>query len=487
MNLHQHTPEDVAARGAPVPRRILGNAGVLFGASILTRGLRVAVFFVLARHLGLREFGALAFVVAYTEIFRVLADFGVDTALMRRLAMSAQEGRWITAAAALKGASAVVAYALGVGMARVFGYPSQTIALLAIGLVGVFLSAGANLLAAPFQASLQSFQITWTGIVGTAIYVLLAGMGALTGQPVVYFLVAGLVAELTSLFLAGVVAAHRLRLSPTTWDEGIQLLREALPIGAITLVVVGYGRAGLLLLERMRGTAEVGTYVMSLRVVEILLLLAGAIAGSMYPEMAHLLARHDFLALRRLFGVLYRRAVAGVGVMAVVLILLSPILRHAGPEIATVVPTLRLLAWSSTFMIANQLSAALLLAAGLGSRVLIIAGWNLLLNVALNMLLIPQFGSVGVAVALLGTEGVNTLIQSFILWRRFQIPLFVGLWVRTVGACAAGVFLASSGPALVAVVLLLYVLVSARQRELLERSLPPSLLPAQASRPEKLA
>lgn len=461
-----------ASSGAPVSRRILGNAGALFGATVLTRGLRVGVLIILARHLGLREFGTLAFVLAYTEIFRVFADFGVDTALMRHLAAGSQQNRWISAAAGVKGVFASLAYALGIGAAWVFDYPPQTIGLLSIGLAGVFLSAGSNLLSAPFQSSLQSLKISWTGVVGTGIYVLLAGVGALTARHTVYFLVAGLAAELMALILTWAVAARRVRLSWARWDDGVRLLRDAFPIGAITLVVIAYSRAGVLLLERMRGTPEVGTYVIVLRVVEVLLYLAGAIAGSAYPEMARLLGRHETLALDRLYGTLYRRAVAGVTAIALALMVASPVTRYAGLDAATGAPVMALLAWTSVFIAANQLSASLLLAAGLGSWVLIIAGWNFVFNVALNMLLIPVYGAAGVAAALLATEGVNTVIQSLLVWRRFEIMPRVGLWVRAVGACAAGAYVASSAASVLPAVAGLYVLLSAWQKDFPGLSLP---------------
>lgn len=460
MSLLERAAANSGGTASAVPRRIWANAGVLFAASILTRSLRVAVLLILARHLGPREFGTLAFVVAYTEIFRVFADFGVDTALMRRLPTAGQADPWITAAGLLKLVFATAAYILGLGAAWVLGYPSQTSGLLAIGLTGVFLSAGSNLLAAPFQASLQSFKISWTAIVGTGVYVLLAGAGALGGRQILYFLIAGLVAELVTLILAWTVAARRIRLSPPRRDEGMRLLRDALPIGVITLVVIVYGRVGLLILERMRGTPEVGAYVIALRVVEVLVYLAGAIAGSAYPEMARLLGAKDALALDRLYSGLHRRAVSGVTAIALTLMASTPLLNYAGLEAAAAKPIVVLLVWTAVFIIANQLSASLLLAAGLGSWVLIIAGWNLLFTLMLNVTLIPPYGAAGVAGALLATEGVNTLIQSLVVRRRFRIPLRIGLWARAVGACVVGAYGAGIEHPLLPAVALLYIFLS---------------------------
>jgi len=130
-------------------------------------------------------------------------------------------------------------------------------------------------------------------------------------------------------------------------------------------------------------------------------------------------------------------------------------------EAATATPTLAVLAWVTVFVFANQMSSALLLAAGLSSTILAIAVGNLVLNIALNILLVPRFGAVGVAIALLATESANALLQSLVVWRRLRAALQVGLWLRASGACAVAVLsLMRASSALIPVVLVLYLVVA---------------------------
>ncbi len=444
------------------------------------------VFFILAHHLGLREFGVLAFVIAYVEIFRVLADFGVDTALMRHLASTDHPGGVIGSAAVLKGLLALVSYALGLGIVFLSGHPQSTITLLAIGLLGLFLSSGSNLFTAPFQTVSESRRIVWTGVAGTAIYVLFTGAGVMTGQSVVYFVLVGLAAEMVGFGLASFVLLRHVRLLWGGWHGVVLLFRDALPIGTITAIVIGYGRVGMLLLERMRGPAEVGSYAIALRIIEMVTLLAGALAGSAYPIMARFFARNELSALRTLYRNLYSHVTTGATVIALLLMFLSSMLQFITTEAATAAPALAMLAWATVFVFANQMSSAILLAAGLSSAILAVAAGNLVLNIALNVALIPRFGSVGVAFALLATESVNALLQSLVVWKRFRNALPTGLWLRASGACALAVLsLMRATPALIAVVLALYLAVARWQKDASVRWLLGVLSPAAPGRDER--
>jgi O-antigen/teichoic acid export membrane protein len=445
----------------------------------------MVVFFVLAHHLGLREFGVLAFVIAYVEIFRVVADFGVDTALMRHLAITARAGRLIGSAALLKSFLALASYALGFGIAYLLGYPQRTLMMLGIALLGLFLSSGSNLFNAPFQTVLESRRIVWTGVAGTFAYVLFTGTGVKMGQGVVYFILAALFAELIGFALAAAVLQRHMRLRWEGWHEPLALLHDALPLGAITVLVIGYGRVGILLLESIRGTADVGTYAIALRIVETVTLLAGALAGSAYPAFARHLARNEILAARALYGNLYRHVTAGATVIALMLVFLSSMFRLINSEAATAAPALSVLAWAAVFIFGNQMSSAILLAAGLGPAILAIAAGNLSLNIVLNVLLIPNFGSVGVALALLVTESINALLQGLVVWKRFRVGIPAGPWLRASAACTVAIVsMVHASSALVPVVLVLYFITAGWQKDVSLRWLLAMFKPASASHGE---
>ncbi len=194
-----------------LPRRVFRNAAALFVSGALTRVLRIIVFLALARHLGLAPYGLLAFVVAYVEVFRVVADFGVDTVLIRHLTSSPTPGTLLGSAAVLKVLLVAIAYGIGAGVAHVAGYGPERFLLLLVGLAGIVFSSSSNLFASLFQSRLEARRIAWTGVAGTIVYLLLATWGIASGRGVAFFVGAGVAAELCSAVLALALFTRQVR------------------------------------------------------------------------------------------------------------------------------------------------------------------------------------------------------------------------------------------------------------------------------------
>jgi O-antigen/teichoic acid export membrane protein len=445
------------------PARIFENAGFLFAYGALARVLRIVISILIARHLGLGGFGILAFVNAYVEVFRMVADFGIETIVTRRLGTENDRERVVGSAAALKVVLSAAAYTVGLIAAAAAGYSDDMMGLLTVGLTAVFGSAFSSLLATPFHAALRARRIAWTGIVGAGMYGILAVAGVWADQAVLYFVLIGVLSELFGLAFLWGVFVRDAGMRWGGWRLAASIIHEALPVGALTLVVIGYGRFGMLLLERLHDAHAVGVYAIGLRVAELPLLLGAALAGSAYPALVRLVSTQDAEGLRVLFARLQRTVTASATVIALILTLFSAvILGIVGPDFVVAQPVLVVLAWAVVFMFSNQLSAALLLAAGRSPVVLAVACWNLVFNIGLNLALVPQFGAMGVAAALLVTEVVNTLIQGILVARQYRITPAVPAWSRTVAAGALSLALLGAGSItpLAVVVLVLFVIAS---------------------------
>ncbi len=221
-----------------------------------------------------------------------------------------------------------------------------------------------------------------------------------------------------------------------------RLARDATPIGVMTVLVILYARLGLLALDRTHGAGAVGTYAVAVRLVEFLPLLAGAVSGSVYVAMAQLFAEKRVVAAQEHFGVIYRHVVVAAATGALTLILAGRTLLGAiRPEFVAAWATLSIMASAAVCMFANQLTAAILLAEGRGPSIMKVAAWNLGVNATLVVLLVPRFGAVGAALALLGTEGLNTLIQSYLVRAWLRLVFLNSLWLRIAGALAGAAWL----------------------------------------------
>ena len=218
-------------------------------------------------------------------------------------------------------------------------------------------------------------------------------------------------------------------------------LRESWPVGAVNVLATAYGRLGIAVLVVAWGSAAVGQYGVSYRVVEVFLLAAGAVAASAFAVTARLDAQDSGAARELLDHILGRVALVTLAAAAAVAAAATLLPAVLGARYAGAVPTTQVLAFALPPMFVNGLLTAHLYGRGRFATVLRIAGGNLCLNGVLVVLLIPRFGPPGAALAVVATEAANTAWQSRAAglpanswtWRIAGLSLIAGLVIFLLG------------------------------------------------------
>jgi O-antigen/teichoic acid export membrane protein len=189
------------------------------------------------------------------------------------------------------------------------------------------------------------------------------------------------------------------------FDVGVwrHIVRMSLPLSATTLLVAILNRVDLVLLQKMSPTPEIGLarvahYGSAYRVPNLSERVPQMMMGTIFPMMITFAAT-DVAALRRLYWkASMQLAAIALPMVAVVTVAAPYIVRvWMGPEYAPVVPLMRVLIWASALLYVALPSANLLIAL----RFQRINFWMMIpatvLNVALNLVLIPRFGALGAA------------------------------------------------------------------------------------------
>lgn len=199
----------------------------------------------------------------------------------------------------------------------------------------------------------------------------------------------------------------RLRLARPSRLFMRQLLRDALPLWLATAFVLVYTRTDALMLETLRGPFETGLFAVALRMPEALVQFPDLVIAGLLPRLSRLHADGNSLGFRRLL----LQSLLLVGcisvVMAVVLsVFAAPILHliDPAPTIAAATPSLQLIAWAFPFSSTAYLISISLFVLGHQRSVTITMGIGAVMNIALNAVLIPRFGSVGACMASLVTQ-----------------------------------------------------------------------------------
>jgi O-antigen/teichoic acid export membrane protein len=186
---------------------------------------------------------------------------------------------------------------------------------------------------------------------------------------------------------------------PSTLDVRVELLRDVWPIGAGIVLSALYFRIDVLLLAWWSGTAAVATYNAMFRLVEALRLLPAAVLAVALPA----LCRSDSLRpLVRLAASMTIVAVVIAGGLWLVAPRLIPLLY--GDGYAAGVPAFQILLFSFPLMTLNYALTTQLVGWHRHYAYAVVCGVALVVNVALNVVLLPALGMAGAAWATVAAE-----------------------------------------------------------------------------------
>ncbi len=210
------------------------------------------------------------------------------------------------------------------------------------------------------------------------------------------------------------------------------LLKVSVPMMLVSYLALGLGWADTLLLGIYRSEAEVGIYSLLLRFLNFTNLFFMAVTSYTTPKIAELWGRQDRKALKSLIqnstlGILLASTPILVG-----LVFFAPFLLGLfGEAFKSGATTLAVLCVGQFIMFLTGSVGYALQMIGLQNRLQQIILIALILNIVLNLFLIPRYGMMGAAYANVVSSCVVTLFPFFTLKRTLGFyPLgFTGLKV----------------------------------------------------------
>jgi len=420
---------------------LLRSVSVILGGR-LGRLLIMSLFTpILVRLLTQEEYGLYAYLMAIIAIITVVAPLGLFDAVRKHVAGHTEESSeeaWITIAALLL--SGIYALAVTVGILLL----NHTFNIIPGRFVGPLLAIvlGHNL----FQACRGVFYGRQREQVPEVVETIRQVLYVVIGLGVVYYGF-GVVGLITTYSLVFLLFAGWFLISTVRTIEGDIHLRKSVtesisPVGRYGLVQATGGIAAVLLyktdivlVEFFRGSAETALYQVALLPAEYVWFVPSAIQMALLQNTAHHWARDETDQINRNVrdGLLYA---------SLALILFGGGLFVLAEEFVTVyfgagyqasALSLRVLLFGTVFFGLNRILVPVLQATGWLRYTEGLTVAALLLNVILNVLLIPQFGIRGAAVGT-ASSYVFMFFGGITLWYRSEFPfLSVHKVARLVG------------------------------------------------------
>lgn len=380
-------------------------------------GINVAV----ARLLGSQVLGQYVELVALLLVAQAVAGGGLVPLVTRDVAASPQERAELLRRAHRVGtASGLVATILFMAYAWLLLADEVWISALVLA-ASIVPSAWISAQEGLFMGVHQHPRITLVALVEGAVKlaaaaVVLAVGGGLAG------LCAGLTGARVVAFVTGQVMASRAGAARSFGrpSGGVaQFARALLPFAAIYTLGILYFRQDVLVVGALRSASETGFYGVATTLYALALLAPNSIMAAVYPRLCAAFgeARSAYHEATLLTSKLL--TVEGV-VFALALIALAPWLVRLlyGPEFLAAVPALSLLAAILPLHGVNAALGQAMQAAHLQNEMVAVAVAAVVVNLALNLVWVPEMGILGAASAMLVTSALSAVALGAIYHRR---------------------------------------------------------------------
>lgn len=421
-------------RGTPIARNITS----LVLGQVITKAVNMAASIAVVRWLGVESLGQYAYIVAFCFPFGAVADFGLATLAIREISRDrARAGEIIATMRRL----IIRLTTLSITATLVLGFILHHDWLTLTGIALFAMSSVISALTTPWlvlMTAREDLHLISIHRVTASLASSIATVAVLLfGGRVLALLAVGVGVNVVMLGVARILAG-RVETSPATTVVTMRaMLAQALPVGLLMAAYALYYRVDMMMLQWLRGPAEVGIYAAAYRFVDAFVLLAASIGAPFFPKLSSLVGRNPSAAralledaYRPLFAVGLPLSVGGF-VLADGLVVIA-----FGSDFAAAAVPLRVLVWTALPLFWVYVANQGLIAANRTWGLAAVYGVTLGLNVLANLALVPSFGAAGAAVAMVIAEWVNLALVVILLRRTFDVTFSAGGFWRAAAAAA---------------------------------------------------
>lgn len=423
--------------------RIARNSAFLLGSRVATKIISFFTLLLLARYLGPTDFGKFSFVFAFIYFFAFIPDLGIHNILVRDAAKEQKiAGKLIGNATIIKSLLSTIAIFLSFIVINLMDYPASTKNALYVASLGLLVSS-ISAYGIIYEVKLRMEYSLIFSIVGRFSLLIFVMFGTLKSLTLLFFVFGSVVADFVHNFLM-VAFSKKLVKVDFKLDYSMvgNILHEALPIAVASVFIMIYFKVDILMLSYFKSDVDVGFYSAAYRLTEALLFIPSIYMTSMFPLMSKHFGKsldlfcHIYIkSFRYLFA-------SGLLIAVIISFIAEPIILNLyGKEYISSIIVLQILIWATAIMFINILQSFTYISSGNQKIIAKITAFGALLNVGLNLMLIPLYSYAGAAIATVVTEFVVMIFGMY--WIKNNIvnkTLFKEIFYPFVGACFVSVF-----------------------------------------------
>lgn len=373
----------------------------------LVGGLAVGVW--VARYLGPEQFGLLNYALAFVALFTALSTLGLNSIVVRDLVHdSSSEGRVLGTAFVLQIVGSLLALLLMVILIQVLRDDNVLIKWMVVLLGSAMVVRSIDVVRFWFEAKVVSRYLVWSDNLAFVTCSLIKVLLITNNAPLIAFVWVS-AAETVLASLIVFLTYQKVHDSSFKWNFDYEicksLLKDSWPLMLSGLAVSLYMKIDQVMLGYMSGDLDVGVFSAAAKISEIFYFLPMIIATTVFPSI--LMSRKNNSVLYEIRTVHLFRLMVFLGLLITIPISFfsSEIIGFIyGQEYFKSGEVLAIHALATVFVFLGVVSGRWFIAEGLQKLSLYRTMLAALVNVLLNLYLIPRHGAIGAAWATLGAQ-----------------------------------------------------------------------------------
>ena len=403
-------------------KKYFANTSWLFSERFLRMGISFVVSIFVVRYLGPKDFGLYSYSLSFFWLFASLSTLGLESITTREIVKHPDKKDEINGTVFyLRIAGSICAIVL-IGITLLLSGEDTFTTILIMILSGSFLFQSFSVIEYYFrglvQAKYNAYALSASVILASVFKIILILLKA----PLIYFVIS-VVFEyaVLAIGLVGVYQFNKLSIFSWKYSKTIatSLLKDSWPLALSGIVVMIYMRIDQIMIKNMMSIEAVGYYSVAVRLSEAWYFIPVTLCNSIFPAIVN--AKNVSLEfynnrMQKLYDLLTWLA---IGIAIPVTIFSDQIIQLLfGSEFSSASPVLTIYIWAGVAVFLGVASSQYLINENLTKLSFNRNLMGMLLNVILNLILIPNYGIIGAAIATV--ISYSSIILMLSLHRQFK-------------------------------------------------------------------
>ncbi len=373
--------------------------------------LLVMSFFTLiymARYLGVGNFGILSLGLSMGGIFAVIVDLGLGTLMIREVARNKlMADKYIPNVTLMKVLLSFFTFGLVALIVNLIRYPEIVSVVIYIITLSTIINTFSVILTSIFQANQKMTYVSISTILNGAAMLLGTLIGIYYHFDLIYFASLYIISNI--LVFVFITLSYKLKFNfpeiKINWNLWVPTIKEAWPFAITSLSGMIYTYIDSILLSIIIGTVAVGWYSAAYRFMLMVLFIPSAMNTVIFPMMSKYFKSSNNTI--RMINEKYFKYMIIIGIplgFGTTLLANKIIILIYGVGYTQSIIALQILIWTMVFTFTGASFVQVLQSINKQLIITKISGICVIINIILNLILIPKFSYIGASIATVITE-----------------------------------------------------------------------------------